>query len=201
MRLLANQLSATRLALVPALLLLAWLGRPVIVGAVLALAAFTDLLDGFVARRTHTTTRFGSALDATADHLLFATSALLLVALEPAFVREQAMPLAAWAVLAGAALATGWVRHRRLGNLHLYSGKLAGPVWYLFVTTLLVSGTYSRTFFAVALGLAFLAAAEMLLEMLARARVDEHAGSILRPERPLSVAGRPGDSAPPAITG
>lgn len=69
------------------------------------------------------------------------------------------------------------------GDLHLYSAKLAGTVGYVFVATLFFFESYSRTFFAVALGLVFLATAETLLVLLTRSRVDEHAGSILSPRR------------------
>lgn len=179
MRLLPNQLTAARLALIPVLWTLALAGRPALVGPLLVLAAATDVLDGIVARRTHTATRFGSALDSVADHLLAATAVGMIVLLRPDFMREQWLPLALWALFGVVVLTVGWVRHRRLGNVHLYSAKLAGVVCYAFVATLFFFDGYSRAFFAAALGLAFLAAAETLLVLLTRTRVDEHAGSIL----------------------
>ena len=185
MRLLANQLTATRLALIPVLWGLALLRRPVLLGAVLVLAALTDVLDGLVARRTRTTTRFGGAFDSVADHLLAASTVAFIVLLKPDFVREQRLPLVAWALFGLATLAYGWVRHRRLGNLHLYSAKLAGVAGYAFAAALFLLPAYSPPFFAVAVALAFLATAETLLVFATRTRVDEHAGSILlRPHRP-----------------
>lgn len=183
LRLVPNQLTALRLALIPVLWALALAGAPALVGPGLLLAAATDVADGIIARRTHTTTRFGSAFDSVADHLLSASTVVFLFLLEPDFVREQLVPLSAWALPGIATLAYGWVRHRRLGNLHLYSAKLAGTVGYVFVATLFFFENYSRTFFAVALGLAFLATAETLLVLLTRSRVDEHVGSVLLPRR------------------
>ena len=138
---------------------------------------------GASARRTHTATRFGSALDSVADHLLAATTVGLIVLLRPDFVREQWAPLVIWALFGIAVLAVGWVRHRRLGNVHLYSAKLAGVVCYAFAATLFFFDGHGRAFFAAALGLAFLAAAETLLILLTRTRVDEHAGSIFLASR------------------
>jgi hypothetical protein len=104
---------------------------------------------------------------------------LFLVLLRPEFVREQAVPLAAWAVFTAGVLATGWIRHRRLGNLHLYSAKAAGVAAYAFACALLVTGAYSPTVFAVVLALACVAEAETLALLLTRREVDEHAGSVL----------------------
>ena len=118
-----------------------------------------------------------------ADHLLLASTAAFLVLLKPEFVHEQRVPLAAWGLLALATLPVGWVRHRRLGNLHLYSAKLAGVVGYVFVVKLLLFESYSRTFFAAALGLAFVATGETLLVLLTRRQVDEHVGSLISPRR------------------
>lgn len=179
LRLLPNQLTALRLVLIPVLWALALAGVPALVGPGLLLAAATDVADGMIARRTRTTTRFGSAFDSVADHLLSASTICFLFLLRPDFVREQIVPLSAWALLGIATLAYGSVRHRRLGNLHLYSAKLAGTVGYVFVATLFFFESYSRTFFAVALGLAFLATTETLLVLLTRSRVDEHVGSII----------------------
>lgn len=182
MRLLANQLTAVRLALIPVLWALAILRRPVLVGTVLVLAALTDVLDGLVARRTRTATRFGAALDSVADHLLAASTVAFIFLLKTDFVREQRVPLAAWALFGLASLAYGCVRHRRFGNLHLYSAKAAGVAGYAFAASLFFLPGYSRAFFAVALGMAFVATAETLLVFATRTHVDEHAGSIfLRP--------------------
>lgn len=179
MRLLANQLTAVRLGLIPVLWILAIVARPVLLGTLLVLAGLTDVLDGLVARRTRTATRFGGAFDSMADHLLSASTIAFIFLLEPDFVREQRVPLAAWVLFGLTTLTYGWVRHRRLGNLHLYSAKAAGLAGYAFAATLFLLPGYSRPFFAVALAMAFLATAETLLMFATRAHVDEHARSIL----------------------
>lgn len=184
MRIPANRITAVRMAAIPVLWALALAGQAAAVGVGAAAAGLTDVVDGRLARRTHTTTSFGSAFDSVADHLLSASLLAWLVMLRPEFVREQLPVLLAWAAYALAVLAVGWVRFRRLGGLHLYSAKAAGAIGYVFGVTLLVFGEYSPLFFYVVAGAATLGATEMLLVFLTRGRVDEHAGSIFLRRRP-----------------
>ena len=56
--------------------------RP-LAGILFGLAAVTDLLDGYIARRMGLTSRFGAFLDPVADKLMVATSLVLLVHTDP----------------------------------------------------------------------------------------------------------------------
>lgn len=56
--------------------------RP-LAGILFGLAAITDLLDGYIARRLGQTSRFGEFLDPVADKLMVATSLVLLVHTDP----------------------------------------------------------------------------------------------------------------------
>ncbi|MEW5929309.1 MAG: CDP-alcohol phosphatidyltransferase family protein [Gemmatimonadota bacterium] len=180
MRLPANQITALRLLSIPVLWILALLGHPAVVGVGAAAAGLTDVVDGRLARRTHTTTPFGSAFDSVADHLLSASLLAWLALLRPEFVREQLPVLLAWTVYALGVLAVGWIRFRRIGGLHLYSAKAAGAIAYLFGVALLVFGEYSPPLFYLVAAAATMGATEMLLVFLTRDRVDEHVGSIFR---------------------
>jgi cardiolipin synthase (CMP-forming) len=64
-----NVLSMLRLALVPFFLLLIVIGDYVGALVVLVIASFTDLLDGYLARRLGQVTRLGQLLDPAADRL------------------------------------------------------------------------------------------------------------------------------------
>src|SRR3954454_22560268 len=142
-----NQLTALRLVLVPLLWVLALLNRPVWLGIGLMLAAATDVLDGYLSRRWHQTSAFGSRLDSVADHLLAISTTLWLVLLRPFFFREQRWPLIAWAAFSLLVLAISWLRFRRLVDLHLWSAKVAVVAAFLFGIPLLVLGRYSRVHF------------------------------------------------------
>ncbi len=175
----ADRLTALRLALLPVLWVLAALGRPVPLGIGVAIAGLTDMLDGYLARRSRQSTPFGSRFDSVADHLLSASMLIWLLWLRPDFFREQLPLLLLWAALGLAVLLVGWVQFRRFGDLHLYSAKAAAIVGSLFGISLLIFGTYSRPVFYAVLAVCFVAAAETLIALLTRSDVDEHIGSIL----------------------
>ena len=146
-----------------------------------AVAASTDVMDGIIARRSHQVTERGSRRDSIADHLLSASVAVWLIWLRPDFVARELWPLAGWASLAMVTLATGWVKHGRVGNLHLYLSKLAGASGYLFAVWVLYFGTYDRLLFHVVLIVCVLGTGEALVVFATRTTVDSHVGSILNP--------------------
>jgi len=88
-----NRLTLLRVLLTPviaAVLLWEWPGAwwPPLAIVLIGLAAFTDLLDGFLARRRNQVTRLGILLDPIADKFFIATVFICLVAggLAPAWV-------------------------------------------------------------------------------------------------------------------
>jgi phosphatidylglycerophosphate synthase len=167
-----------------------WLGVGV------GLAALTDVLDGIIARRSRGGTARGSRLDAIADHLLTASTAIWLVWLRPGFVAAELPLLLAWLALAATALVAAWVKFRRVVDLHLYSAKVAGTLGYLFAIWLLLVGTYSARVFHLVVGAGLFSAAESLLVVLTRDAVDEHIGTVLRRS---AGAGRVGDAGAPGM--
>ncbi len=79
------RLTSVRIALVPAVMGLIVLDRPeqledVAAAVVFTVAAATDFLDGYLARRWHVTSTLGSFLDTTADKLLVSGALIALVA-------------------------------------------------------------------------------------------------------------------------
>jgi CDP-diacylglycerol--glycerol-3-phosphate 3-phosphatidyltransferase len=79
------RLTSVRIALVPAVMALIALDRPdrlddVAAAVVFTVAAATDFLDGYLARRWQVTSTLGSFLDTTADKLLVSGALIALVA-------------------------------------------------------------------------------------------------------------------------
>jgi cardiolipin synthase len=175
----ADQLTLTRLLSLPVLWVFALLEMEVYLGVGLALAGLTDVLDGPVARITGRSSRIGGQLDSTADILLMASIFWWFVFLEPAFFRDNAIPLIVWAVVGSAAVVATYLKFGRMGNLHLYSAKAAGVLGHLFAIWLFVTGAYHPLFFGVAAGAAILAASETLLVALTREQISDRVGSIL----------------------
>ncbi|MDP8943049.1 MAG: CDP-diacylglycerol--glycerol-3-phosphate 3-phosphatidyltransferase, partial [Actinomycetota bacterium] len=82
---LPNTLTVVRILLVPVLivvLLEATAGGSVVAAAVFAIAALTDGLDGYLARRHQSVTTFGKVMDPVADKLLIVAALIALVSLD-----------------------------------------------------------------------------------------------------------------------
>ena len=81
---LPSLLTLSRIAAIPALVVLAWPRQPatdLAACAVFSLAAATDWLDGHIARLRNATSRFGRMLDPIADKLLVGSALMLLAGL------------------------------------------------------------------------------------------------------------------------
>jgi len=83
----SNQLTSGRVLLIPVLMAVFYLPQPLgywVSAIVFILAAFTDWLDGYLARTRGEETAFGRFLDPVADKLLVATALVLLVSADMA---------------------------------------------------------------------------------------------------------------------
>ncbi len=79
---LPNIITLLRIVLIPLLVIvfyLPWEWRYVASGAIFGLAAITDWLDGYLARRLNKTTPFGAFLDPVADKLIVAVALVVLL--------------------------------------------------------------------------------------------------------------------------
>lgn len=79
---LPNLLTLSRILLIPVFVLLFWIptpGRSLAAAVVFVIAAVTDLLDGYLARRRSQVTKLGRLLDPIADKLLVLSGLILLV--------------------------------------------------------------------------------------------------------------------------
>ncbi len=118
---LPNKLTLLRILMIPVCLALWALGQPVYSAAVFALAALTDFLDGYLARRDGLVTVFGKFLDPVADKLLVLTAMIMLT--------EKGL-LPAWAVVIVAAreLAVDGLRLVASGSGKVVAAKMPGKI-------------------------------------------------------------------------
>ncbi|MGO8684753.1 MAG: CDP-diacylglycerol--glycerol-3-phosphate 3-phosphatidyltransferase [Thermoleophilia bacterium] len=80
----ANAITLTRILLIPVFIAVLFVKVPhgdILAAALFTVAAFTDKLDGYVARRQDTVTALGQFLDPLADKLLVAAALIALVGL------------------------------------------------------------------------------------------------------------------------
>ena len=99
------------------------------------LCGFSDMIDGTVARKTNTTSKFGSQLDTVAD-LIFAAASLFKVL--------PALPVPVWLWIWGGVIAIikigniilGYVAKRKFTALHTMMNKAAGLLLFLLPLTI-----------------------------------------------------------------
>ncbi len=91
----------------------------------------SDIIDGYIARKTNCTSRLGSILDSIAD-IVFVSAAL--AALLPAIFIP--LGIALWiigiAVIKITSFVVGYCKYRTLVSLHTYSNKATGFVLFCF---------------------------------------------------------------------
>lgn len=88
---LPNILTMIRVALIPVFVILFYWPTPrsnLMAAVVFIIAALTDLLDGFLARKLHKTTKFGAFLDPVADKIMVCVALVLIVEFYSVHVSE-----------------------------------------------------------------------------------------------------------------
>src|SRR5207248_9749934 len=95
----AHAISLARFALAPGILWAALQGSGRLACLGLLVAGATDILDGYVSRRTKSQSRFGRRLDSTADSMVLIATGAALVILNPAILKDSWPLLTATAIL------------------------------------------------------------------------------------------------------
>ena len=175
----ADALSGLRLLLIPGLWWAALTGNGWAIGLGLLVAGATDFLDGYLARRLKQESVRGARLDTLADNLLLISAAVWIELLHPEILHDNPALIASTASLYFGSVATGLIKFRRLGNLHLYSSKAAGGLLYSFAVITLLTGAYEPPLLWLAAAAFMVSSAETLLARLLVSAVDENIGSIL----------------------
>jgi phosphatidylglycerophosphate synthase len=167
-----------RLLLIPAIGVAALLGDGRLVGVGLLVAGATDFFDGFLARRLGQESAAGAQLDSLADNLLLVSAIAWIELLHPEILRENTVLLVTTFGIYLASLSVGLIKFHQLGNLHLYSSKVAGGALYSFAVVTLMAGAYEPLLLWLAAAAFMVSSAETLLAQLILSAVDENMGSI-----------------------
>jgi phosphatidylglycerophosphate synthase len=151
---LINALTAYRLVMAPVLISLVFAGRADLFKWLLPLSFFTDLIDGFLARRFRVASVFGSRLDSIADDLTMLAGITGAFVFKKEFVWDHIAIVAAVVTLLVFQNSLALVRYRRISSFHTYLAKAAAglqgsflillfllpePVYLLFYAAALVS--------------------------------------------------------------
>lgn len=172
-------MSGTRLLLIPAIWIAALLGSGRLVGVGLLVAGGTDFFDGYLARRRGQESKIGARLDSLADNLLLISAMAWIELLHPEILSQNTVLVVATFALYLASLSVGLLKFHQLGNLHLYSSKVAGGALYSFAVITLITGAYEPLLLWLAAAAFMVSSAETLLAQLLLSAVDENMGSIL----------------------
>ena len=133
-----NGLSALRIALVPALLLLAWHGAIAPFVIVFGLGLATDVLDGVLARRLGQVTDFGARLDQWGDFALWLSLPLAAWWLWPEIIAREALYVALALACMLLPTAIAYAKYRAVPGYHTWSVKLGSVAMGISVPLLLL---------------------------------------------------------------
>ena len=86
---------------------------------------FTDVLDGWLARKFKVTSILGAQLDSIADDLTIVTGIIGVIVLKPEFLKQQMAFIIPLLVLFVLQLFLAFVRYGKISSFHTYMAKLA----------------------------------------------------------------------------
>ncbi len=138
---LANWLTIIRIVLIPVVVTLLVYGRPGWALALFVVAAVTDLLDGYVARRRGMESRLGAFLDPLADKLLLTASFVTLT-----YLKVLPFWIAALVISRDVMLVMGAVVVHMVGVRIYPRPTRAGKAAAFFQVVTVLVGLTSRTF-------------------------------------------------------
>lgn len=133
----ANLVSLIRLCLVPAYFVLLLNGHDFLATLLFAIAAYTDWIDGQIARRTNTVTRLGQLLDPAVDRILVISCviALLIVGRLPIWIFVIICLRDLLMLLGGAVL----LKHFNIRIDVIFAGKVATTLLFVGFVGLLLN--------------------------------------------------------------
>ncbi|MFD3264360.1 CDP-alcohol phosphatidyltransferase family protein [Phenylobacterium ferrooxidans] len=175
---LANLVTLSRGVLIVPTFALLIAGHPMAALIVYGVAASTDLLDGWLARRSGRSSAFGAQLDAAVDNLFSVAILGFLLLAYPGVAQRHAIALIVLFVGPVAYLAASWLLKRRFLMFHFWSAK-AGAV-LLFCLWPLMAITGSEAWLPAAAALVGLSRLEQIVFIL-RGGLDLNAPHGLAP--------------------
>jgi len=135
-----NLLSGLRIALVPALLHLAWTGRSTLFLVTLAVSLLSDLVDGQLARALDQTSELGARLDSWGDFATYMTVPICAWWLWPDLIRRETPFVVAVILSYAVPIAIGFLKYRRLTSYHTWGAKLSAVLMGAGALTLFAGG-------------------------------------------------------------
>ncbi|WP_339915429.1 CDP-alcohol phosphatidyltransferase family protein [uncultured Brevundimonas sp.] len=137
---LANLVTLSRGVLIVPILGLLLTGHPVWALGLYVIAALTDAVDGWLARRSGQASTFGAQLDAAVDNVFSLAILVFLMLAFPGLSERQALALIALAVVPPAYLAVSWLLTRRVLMFHFWSAKAGALLLFVLWPVMAITG-------------------------------------------------------------
>lgn len=99
------------------------------------LAGFTDMIDGFVARKTNTVSNFGAKLDTIADFTFLIACFVKLIPIIK-FQIWMYIFIVVIAIIKIINIISGYIKHKKLVFPHTIMNKITGAILFIFPLTL-----------------------------------------------------------------
>src|SRR5574337_255430 len=134
----ADWISLYRVAASPLLLAAILLKLKIFFVIQLALSLFSDMLDGFIARRLNICTARGARLDSIGEALTFSVAVAGLFVFEKRFLAEHAVAILAAVIPYLAQILFAVIRYGKPTSYHTYLAKLSALLQGVFLLLLLL---------------------------------------------------------------
>ncbi|MDH5391654.1 MAG: CDP-alcohol phosphatidyltransferase family protein [Gammaproteobacteria bacterium] len=156
-----NIISIIRVLMAPLLLLLAHHQYVTTYFIVLLFTLFTDVLDGYLARRLNMITELGSHLDSWGDFVIYTTLAIAAWWLWPEIIKQELVYVVAIILSFATPVLFGLIKFHRLTSYHTWSVKIA--VFITVVSYIIVFMGWARWPLYLAAFVSVIAAMEEIL--------------------------------------
>jgi len=135
-----NGITLYRIVTAPLLLVLLFLKQYDLFKWLLAVSFFTDLIDGFLARKYKVTSILGTKLDSIGDDLTVAVAVTGLFVIFPEFIRQQKWVFIILLALFLIQMAYAFTRYGKMTNFHTWLAKTAALLQGIFLLLTFFTG-------------------------------------------------------------
>ncbi|HLC82724.1 MAG TPA: CDP-alcohol phosphatidyltransferase family protein [Bacteroidia bacterium] len=120
-----NLLSVYRIVIFPVLIIIIIVDNKDVFKWLIGLSFFTDLIDGYIARKLKMETKEGSKLDSIGDMFTLFAAAIGFIIFENHFFKENIFPISIAIGLYFFQLIACLIKYNKISSFHTYSAKVA----------------------------------------------------------------------------
>ena len=165
-----NGITLYRIVAAPFLLVLLFTKNYELFKWLLGVSFFTDLIDGFLARKYKVTSVLGTKLDSIGDDLTVLVGVVGLFVIHPEFIREQKIIFIIMLILFLVQVSYALARYGKMTNFHTWLAKTAALLQGLFLLITFFTGKPHLILFYAA---AFITILELIEETIMVAMLPE----------------------------